>query len=407
MPSEATDLDPLSGRTGDVGGTLFRAECRAGSYLVGFAGRAGDWIDRLSIACAPWGSGQLGPIEVHEGYFGESAGGGEAFAFCPDGAVVGPRHRKRYTGFQGTQATVLLHAIFFDCTPVVDGAVGWTGMMFGSSSDVTSPGSVPAPQDWDSCPEGELAIGIHGYEGLFIDALGLVCGPGPVDVASLPPPPPPPSTGPVSRLPDDLILAPGGTAPAPTPPAAEDPTSSLFACAGGGNMTAVAGADGLIRVFFGYAAQGSAIQSPGAGECAWSERPFSAGEPSMLVYPASGVNAQGLVQAARPGGTFIGQAYNNGQGALVVTALQAVTVASLPASQPRPERTRTPTEILGVAIVTQQLNVRAGPSTQAPVLARLEGGAAVEIAECQGNWCRLAQLVGNRPGWVSRLFLRF
>src|ERR1043166_1903381 len=39
---------------GGAGGNYFRAPCPQGSYLVGLAGRTGEWIDRIAPVCAPW-----------------------------------------------------------------------------------------------------------------------------------------------------------------------------------------------------------------------------------------------------------------------------------------------------------------------------------------------------------------
>jgi hypothetical protein len=75
----ATDV-PLQGGTG---GNYFRAECPKGSYLVGLAGRVGEWVDRIAPVCAPWlrGSQIFGTPSVGQS-FGAGGGGQERQTSC-------------------------------------------------------------------------------------------------------------------------------------------------------------------------------------------------------------------------------------------------------------------------------------------------------------------------------------
>ncbi|MPT25262.1 MAG: ligand-binding protein SH3, partial [Starkeya sp.] len=51
------------------------------------------------------------------------------------------------------------------------------------------------------------------------------------------------------------------------------------------------------------------------------------------------------------------------------------------------------------AVVTRDLNVRAGPGTNFRVIGTLPGGTRVNVGGCQGNWCQAA------GGWVSASYL--
>src|SRR5262245_48957572 len=55
----ATLVDAFGGK----GGNPKRVDCEAGSYVIGFSGRAGDWLDNISALCAHWNSdtGSLQP----------------------------------------------------------------------------------------------------------------------------------------------------------------------------------------------------------------------------------------------------------------------------------------------------------------------------------------------------------
>ena len=58
-----------------------------------------------------------------------------------------------------------------------------------------------------------------------------------------------------------------------------------------------------------------------------------------------------------------------------------------------------------MATATTDLNVRAGPSSQEPVIGRLAGGDSVNIDGCVNNarWCKI--VTANGEGWVSSRFL--
>ncbi|MBO1073411.1 SH3 domain-containing protein [Roseomonas marmotae] len=58
------------------------------------------------------------------------------------------------------------------------------------------------------------------------------------------------------------------------------------------------------------------------------------------------------------------------------------------------------------AIVTTRLNMRAGPGTEYPVVARLEQGVQVEVLGClEGyGWCDIA--IGQDRGWAAGAYLQ-
>lgn len=116
----------------------------------------------------------------------------------------------------------------------------------------------------------------------------------------------------------ELVLVPDAQLPPQEPSA---PAGYAITCTGGGNMTAQASSDGFLRILFDAAAQGSAAAAPQPGQCAWADRGFRPGEPQMLVYGVSATGADLLALAANQGIPFQVHAYNNNQGAMVVTGL--------------------------------------------------------------------------------------
>ncbi len=55
------------------------------------------------------------------------------------------------------------------------------------------------------------------------------------------------------------------------------------------------------------------------------------------------------------------------------------------------------------ALVSGDLNLRAGPGTHFPVVGVLPGGLTVDVQDCQGGWCSVASAEGS--GYASSNYL--
>lgn len=55
------------------------------------------------------------------------------------------------------------------------------------------------------------------------------------------------------------------------------------------------------------------------------------------------------------------------------------------------------------AVATNDLNLRAGPSTANRVIATMPEGSIVDVIDCRGSWCEVEWR--GRVGWASRNFL--
>src|SRR5436190_283736 len=60
----------------------------AGQTLVGFAGRAGVWVDAVQAVCAPWLSGNVTAGGEPSGPAFGGPGGGNQNAHCPAGSIM-------------------------------------------------------------------------------------------------------------------------------------------------------------------------------------------------------------------------------------------------------------------------------------------------------------------------------
>jgi hypothetical protein len=368
-PAAATIMSAEGGQ----GGGDFQAQCAPGQYVVGFAAGAGAWINRIAILCAPYLAEQH---KFGSRTTGEFHGGGGATLqeqYCPVDSYVASIH----FGFtrRGSEREYV-DDVGMGCARL-DGTASASACI--NTGEGCSEGGSYVPNvfptgvrdqvhlAFQSCPSGEAATGIHGRSGDYVDALGLICGPAPTGkiIGHARPPSQPsliepgagsassaannnkmlfpgtaaaaassaplvsesaPATSKQLWLPAASAAAGGGSVSAP-PASSGQPVSYPLACLGGGRMTATSGSDGFVRIAFAPAPQGSAARAPRPGQCAWSDRGFRAGEPEMLIYGASGTAGQDLLGAARRGDAFDVHAYNNGQGSMIVTSVDAIRSA--------------------------------------------------------------------------------
>lgn len=198
---------------GGSGGGRFNADCPDGAYVVGVAGRTGDWIDSVRPVCARW-SGQTGSFDSPT--TGRSVGGGGGAAgtlMCPSGMAVRGWEiaRSNDGGTYVRHVRPQCEAVAPDVTPTatIPGQFGGSGVV-GSNDRMGY-----------ACDKGDLAIGIYGASGAYVDRLGLRCGVGPVFIGRPVPAKPPLSIGTSTTLKPRVVVGakPPGSVPAPVPPA--------------------------------------------------------------------------------------------------------------------------------------------------------------------------------------------
>jgi len=147
---------------------------------------------------------------------------------------------------------------------------------------------------------------------------------------------------------------PAPTRPFSVPGGSGHPRAYRLNCRGGGHMAAhyLPGAgSGNVVIAFVKAAAASRTRQPGAGQCAWVDRPLGRGEPSRLLWANSdgrsgvrrvtvrysgttvssniparidaigGNQLRGLITAVAAGRPFSVMCYNNRRGRLVITSV--------------------------------------------------------------------------------------
>ncbi len=134
-----------------------------GEYMVGIAARTGAWMDRLRVACAAMRQGLAwGPRHFPENSRG-GRGGSPVEAYCGDGEVL--VSMKAFTVDQPKAVS----DIHFICRSI---ATGKPRRLYIESTAVN-----PHGRGLQQCPDGEIAVGLHGRYGIHVNAVGLICGP--------------------------------------------------------------------------------------------------------------------------------------------------------------------------------------------------------------------------------------
>lgn len=165
---------------GGPGGVPFEQLCARGEYLVGFAGREGAWIDQIQIICAVRVSVDTLDRPTLRGAAAGGQGGSPFRRQCGNwndrpgirGAV--DLVRMDFTVRDGRPS--FLNSIAWDCSFIDAPGVRIDNRRYlvGIPANPNPPGRHIVTQ---TCPDGELSVGIHGRAGQSVDALGLICGP--------------------------------------------------------------------------------------------------------------------------------------------------------------------------------------------------------------------------------------
>lgn len=169
--SAQAQTDAVLSPVGGGGGSQFSARCPQGQLLTGFDLRAGDWVEAIRPICvAAYGPADIGRFEPFSSYFGGNGGGARQ--------LVCPRNTPIVTGMyiwaSGVRTESVVQLNLFcgvaatDQTPSEVAAAVFEGG--------GGPNWVHYSEDTQRCPTSLVAVGINGRSGIWVDAVGLICG---------------------------------------------------------------------------------------------------------------------------------------------------------------------------------------------------------------------------------------
>ena len=199
-PAQTAILESIGGG----GGSQFIARCAESELLAGFELRAGDDIDAIRPMCVTAfgprettpalltrGSGlitivksQLGKnfdlVKLESGWYG-GTGGDLTNVICPSSqpVVIG-----MYVRAEGLR-TITVNNIHLFCglaattqTPSdLPSAIFDAPAARRRSNGILLDDEVLSTEGAQQCPAGLVAVGVHGKSGVWVDSMGLICGP--------------------------------------------------------------------------------------------------------------------------------------------------------------------------------------------------------------------------------------
>lgn len=169
---------------GGSGGGQFIARCQQDQLLTGFELRTGDDVDAIRPICATaYGPATIGPLVTGAFSYGGD-GGAPRQLLCPgDQPIV----TGLAIGSEGVD-TIIVNNVHLFCglaaatqtvsdfpSAVFDGPTYKPSdppLFFGVGGDYATTGN-----QMERCPAGLVAVGIAGKSGVWLDSVGLICGP--------------------------------------------------------------------------------------------------------------------------------------------------------------------------------------------------------------------------------------
>jgi hypothetical protein len=167
---------------GGSGGGQFKVPCPQGQNLMGFELRTGDDVDAIRPVCVI----SYGPIKFNAPPVTSAWSGGPGGQFaqllCPaqTPVVIG-----LFVAAEGVD-TIVVNNIHLYCGQA---ASTQTKEIY-PSEIFDAPGYTPSPawlgigidgnlahesRKQQRCPDGQVAVGVHGRSGIWLDAMGLIC----------------------------------------------------------------------------------------------------------------------------------------------------------------------------------------------------------------------------------------
>jgi hypothetical protein len=163
-------LPPL----GYPGGSQYQSQCGPTQNLTGFELRVGDFIDAIRPVCVvTYGATAIGDQVVSPTWNG-GTGGQPIKLMCPKNTPIVIGISASYTLPVHTTDYVLsgIHLFCGQAVPS-QSAPALPAAIFDGKGGV---GNGVYPLGPQTCSAGQVAVGAHGRSGLYVDAVGLICG---------------------------------------------------------------------------------------------------------------------------------------------------------------------------------------------------------------------------------------
>ena len=168
-------LPPMGGR----GGEVYKAPCPDGQNLRGVEVRTGDDVDAVRPLCATATGPRVAAVATAPGGWNGGAGGSHVERLvCPASAPVVLQLK---IGAEG-QKTLIINNIWLYCgeiTATPQTPQDYPSAIFDGPRYNPTGGLFPSLRRGEGasqqCPPGQVASGLHGRAGAWVDAIALIC----------------------------------------------------------------------------------------------------------------------------------------------------------------------------------------------------------------------------------------
>ena len=167
-PVQAETLIPAAG---GGGGGPFVARCPGNESLSGLLLRSGSWVDAVQAECSASASVDINAPAIAGDMVDGGGGGGGGRKDLPC------NFNMRVWALDVGHGMVTDHTRAVTAIGLVCGRADGRGTTRVADSAFFPPEKPKNRLERLSCPPGQVAIGIHGRSGQWVDALGLICGP--------------------------------------------------------------------------------------------------------------------------------------------------------------------------------------------------------------------------------------
>jgi hypothetical protein len=163
-------LPPL----GNQGGNQYQVQCGPMQNLMGFELRVGIYVDAIRPVCVvTYGAIATGDQVVAPNWNGDN-GGHPIRLLCPTSTpiVIGIEASETLPNHQSTEFISAIHLYCGQAIPTQASPSLPSAVFDGQGNPDNGNGSL----GHQTCPDGQVAVGVHGRAGTYLNAVGLICG---------------------------------------------------------------------------------------------------------------------------------------------------------------------------------------------------------------------------------------